>query len=95
MVIIVFLYSLMCCQLANAWYYGNSIACSTPLKHCYIILSQKDEGIGIFSVPKLVSGRCCGNIVYEEHVPLYVAKFEAIKLKLKNPKKHYKLFFHY
>lgn len=85
----------MCCQLSYAWYFGDSIACSTPVKYCYIILSEKDEGIGIFSTPKLESSCYYSNFVYKAHVPLYVAKFEAIKLKIKSPKKHYKLFFHY
>ena len=84
-------------QLEYAWIYGNSFA-SPKLKVCYVLEVSKDlaQGVGVFSIPKL---ECFpdyyGTEVFKEHTTLANAKWYAIKLRLKNPRKHYKVCFHY
>ena len=84
-------------QLQYAWVFGDTFT-SPKEKVCYVIEVKKDlaSGVGLLSVPELeIFPDYYGNIVFKEKTTLAKAKLCAISLRLKNPRKHYKVCFHY
>ena len=95
LIIIIICFALV--RLEYACVFGNSLTSPTR-KHCYVIENDnRSHGIGLFSIPQL---QCLpyylGKIVFEKRdCTLISAKIQAMRLKLRNPKKKYIVCFHY